>query len=80
LTLNTGFGKSIIFQAVTRISIQEESKRASLIIMPLNLLEEEQTENLKGMAGALNGDTNTKNRHKIGALISGQDITNLPRR
>jgi hypothetical protein len=41
--------------------IQEESKHASLIIMPLNLLQEEQAEKLKTIADAnpfvLNGDT-----------------------
>ena len=43
----------IIFQTAPRSIIQEESsesKRASLIIMPLNLLEEEQAEKLKRMA------------------------------
>ena len=43
LIAKTGFGKSIIFQALPLI--QEESKQASLIIMPLNLLQEEQAEN-----------------------------------
>jgi ATP-dependent helicase YprA (DUF1998 family) len=70
LIAKTGFGKSIIFQALPLI--QEESKQASLIIMPLNLLQEEQAEKLKTIAGAnpfvLNGDTNTrKNRREIGA-------------
>jgi len=45
--VQTGF---IIFQAAPRSIIQEESKRVSLIIMPLNLLEEEQAEKLKRMA------------------------------
>ena len=50
--------------------IQEESKRVSLIVVPLSLLEEEQAEKLKRMAGALNGDTNTrKNRHELGAGV-----------
>jgi hypothetical protein len=57
---NRGFGKSIIFL------IREELKLASLIIMPLNLLQEEQAEKLKTIAGAhpfvLNGDTNTIER------------------
>ena len=70
LIAKTGFGKSIIFQALPLI--EEESKQASLIIMPLNLLQEEQAEKLKTIPGAkpfiLNGDTNTrKNRHEIGA-------------
>jgi superfamily II DNA helicase RecQ len=39
LIAKTGFGKSIIFL------IREELKLASLIIMPLNLLQEEQAEN-----------------------------------
>jgi ATP-dependent helicase YprA (DUF1998 family) len=69
LIAKTGFGKSIIFQALPLI--QEELKLASLIIMPLNLLQEEQAEKLKTIAGAhpfvLNGDTNTrKNRREIG--------------
>ena len=68
LIAKTGFGKSIIFQAL----IEEESKQASLIIMPLNLVQEEQAEKLKTIPGAkpfiLNGDTNTrKNRREIGA-------------
>ncbi|KAN0082113.1 hypothetical protein V8E54_003411 [Elaphomyces granulatus] len=46
LIVETGF---ILFQAAPRSIIQEESKRASLIIMPLNL-EEEQAEKLKRMA------------------------------
>jgi hypothetical protein len=57
---NRGFGKSIIFL------IREELKLASLIIMPLNLLQEEQAEKLKTITGAhpfvLNGDTNTIER------------------
>jgi len=70
LIAKTGFGKSIIFQALPLI--EEESKQASLILMPLNLLQEEQAEKLKTIPGAkpfiLNGDTNTrKNRHEIGA-------------
>jgi len=70
LIAKTGFGKSIIFQAPPLI--EEESKQASLIIMPLNLVQEEQAEKLKTIPGAkpfiLNGDTNTrKNRHEIGA-------------
>ena len=70
LIAKTGFGKSIIFQALPLI--EEELKQASLIIMPLNLLQEEQAEKLKTIPGAkpfiLNGDTNTrKNRHEIGA-------------
>ena len=69
LIAKTGFGKSIIFQALPLI--QEELKLASLIIVPLNLLQEEQAEKLKTIAGAhpfvLNGDTNTrKNRREIG--------------
>src|SRR4029077_1183166 len=66
LIAKTGFGKSIIFQAFPLI--QGESKHASLIIMPLNLLQEEQAEKLKTIAAGanpfvLNGDTNTgKNR------------------
>ena len=64
LIAKTGFGKSIIFL------IREELKLASLIIMPLNLLQEEQAEKLKMIAGAhpfvLNVDTNTwKNRREI---------------
>jgi hypothetical protein len=50
LIVETGF---IIFQTAPRSIIQEESsesKHASLIIMPLNLLEEEQAEKLKRMA------------------------------
>jgi hypothetical protein len=43
---NRGFGKSIIFL------IREELKLASLIIMPLNLLQEEQAEKLKTITGA----------------------------
>jgi len=62
LIARTGFGKSIIFQALPLIL--EESKLASLITMPLNLLQEEQTEKLKTIAGAhpfvLNGDTNAR--------------------
>ena len=70
LIAKTGFGKSIIFQALPLI--EEESKQASLTIMPLNLLQEEQAEKLRTIAGAkpfvLNGDTNTiKNRHEIDA-------------
>jgi superfamily II DNA helicase RecQ len=70
LIAKTGFGKSIIFQALPLI--EEGSKQASLIIMLLNLLQEEQAEKLKTIAGAkpfvLNGDTNTKkNRREIGA-------------
>jgi hypothetical protein len=52
LIVETGF---IIFQAAPRSIIQEESKRASLIIMPLNLLEEEQAEKLKRMAACMAG-------------------------
>jgi superfamily II DNA helicase RecQ len=70
LIAKTGFGKSIIFQALPLI--EEESKQASLIIMPLNLLQKEQAEKLKTIPGAkpfiLNGDTNTrKSLHEIGA-------------
>jgi superfamily II DNA helicase RecQ len=69
LIAKTGFGKSIVFQVLPMI--QEEPKHAGLIIMPLNLLREEQAEKLKTIAGAspfvLNGDTNTgENRYAIG--------------
>ncbi|KAN0083393.1 hypothetical protein V8E54_002481 [Elaphomyces granulatus] len=47
LIVEIGF---IIFQAAPRSIIHEESKHASLIIMPLNLLEEGQAEKLKRMA------------------------------
>jgi hypothetical protein len=71
LIAKTGFGRSIIFQAFTLI--QEESKHASLMIMPLAF------GSVAGGAGGeveddctfvLNGDTNTgQNHHAIGAVI-----------
>ena len=66
--------------------IQEESKRASLIIMPLNL-EEEQAEKLKRMAAwQVRSQTRVRTAirsvqvstiHTVSKVISGQDITSI---
>ena len=72
-----------------RSIIQEESKRASLIIMPLNL-EEGQAEKLKRMAAWQVRSTAIQTRertamrsvqvstiHTVSKVISGQDITSI---
>ena len=77
-------------QAPDPSSLQEESKRASLIIMPLNLLEEEQAEKLKRMAAWQVRSTAIQTRertamrsvqvstiHTVSIAISGQDITSI---
>ena len=58
LITRTGFGKSIIFQAAPLLFFPAKT---ALILMPLNTLEEEQSENLQAISGCrpfvLNGDT-----------------------
>ena len=61
LIARTGFGKSLVFQAVP---LMYTPVKSALIIMPLNALEEEQCEKLKLLTGCkpfvLNGDSNTR--------------------
>lgn len=65
LIAKTGFGKSIIFQAVPLIA---EQAGICLILMPLKALEDEQCEKLKHIPFAspfvLKDDSNTKSNRK----------------
>ena len=60
LVAKTGFGKSIIFQAVP---LMFDNPKTALIIMPLKALEDEQCEKLSRIQGCrpfvLNGDSNS---------------------
>lgn len=69
LTAKTGFGKSLIFNALPAIIGHDG---IALIILPLLELEADQAGKLAGVARCrpfvLNGDTNnSQNRHDIGA-------------
>jgi superfamily II DNA helicase RecQ len=84
LIAKTGFGKSIVFQAVPFIF---PTPRSALIIMPLIALEEEQCRKLRDIPDCkpfvLNGDNN--NRHNLqlirqGAFTHGMEsLSNLPK-
>ena len=66
LIAKTGFGKSIVFQAVP---LMFTPIKIALIIMPLNALEAEQCKKLKAIAGCrpfvLNGDSNNKSNLEL---------------